>query len=306
VTANAITAPNGTLTADKLVEDTSNNSHFVVNTAFTGTVATYSASIYAKAGERTWLNHRLWNGAVYSAEAYFDLTNGVVGTVVAGTATITPAGNGWYRCTVVGALTVAATCTIDPAIAEADNDRSYLGDGTSGLYLWGAQVELGAFASSYIPTTATSITRNQDDLSYVAAGNIDSTIGFAYAETQFIAINAASNNAVIGNAAGGTYALLSNGTDGNIVITDGTTPPIKTGLPSFVGTVRKVASTWGGSTKEITGNGVAVLSGAFDGSMGFTGITIGKQLTQSAWGTVRNVRIGTTQRSAAQLQAMTT
>jgi hypothetical protein len=53
--------------------------------------------------------------------------------------------------------------------------QSYLGDVTKGAYLWGVQLELGAFASSYIPTTSAAVTRAKDDLSYTISSVLGAT-----------------------------------------------------------------------------------------------------------------------------------
>ena len=158
ITSNTIVAPDGTLTGDKLVEDTTaSNSHWV-GQSFTGTAAAYTYSFYAKAGERSWITGS-WGGGL---DTYFDLSNGTIGTLNGNTATITSVGNGWYRCSITRTLT-AASYVIECALATGDNGRSYTGNGFSGLFIWGAQLEIsGSFATSYIPTVASTVTRNAD------------------------------------------------------------------------------------------------------------------------------------------------
>jgi hypothetical protein len=196
VTPNTIVAPDGTLTADKLVENTSNANHFVYNdTPYTLTAQAYTWSAYAKKGERNWLIINAFDTT--SRITYFDLNAGVVGINAAGnTATITPVGNGWYRCTVSRTAAASALGYIELRVASADGTSSYTGDGFSGLYLWGAQIEAGAFATSYIPTVASQVTRSADAASMTGT-NFSSWYradeGTVYSEASFITANSSFN-----------------------------------------------------------------------------------------------------------------
>lgn len=167
ISSNATTAPDGTSSADKLVEDSSTGTHFATSAAITlFSLTTHSASIYLKAGERTQATIRLatttlWTGLVRP----LCTVNLTTGAIVSQSATvISPkmenAGDGWWRLS-FSATTVntAAPSNID-VFLEAGN--SYTGDGTSGIYVWGAQLEIGNGASSYIPTVASQVTRTAD------------------------------------------------------------------------------------------------------------------------------------------------
>jgi len=162
VTPNALTAPDGTTSAEKIIENSLNATHYIYQ-SITFTTAAYTLSVYAKAGERSWLRFR-YDGGIEVA-TYFNLATGTIGTVGAShTATMTAVGNGWYRCTVTRTATAGTEyIVIGPTTGDAVS--SYLGDGVSGIYAWGSQAELGSFATSYIPTAASAIARSADSVS---------------------------------------------------------------------------------------------------------------------------------------------
>ena len=151
VTANATTSPAGTLTADKLVEDTTaSNSHQLVVSPSTAS-GIYTCSIYAKAAERTQAAIRLDIGTLELT--IFNLSAGTVISTTSGiTSSITPVGDGWYRLT---ATLVSAASVINSIFQTATGGTNvYTGDGTSGIFLWGAQLEQSAAVGEYIPTTS--------------------------------------------------------------------------------------------------------------------------------------------------------
>ena len=163
-TTSVTTAPDGTYTAQKLVEDTTTGvTHFFAKTpTISGTGSIYTVSMYAKAAERTWFAIQIAGEDPNYMTAYFDLTNGLLGSVATGiTATMSNSGNGWYRCSITRLKQGTASSTIGGAfcISTSNLGFSYNGDGTSGIYLWGAQLELGSVATTYIPTTSAVASR---------------------------------------------------------------------------------------------------------------------------------------------------
>jgi hypothetical protein len=171
ITANATTAPDGNTTADRLVESATALAKSIRQTT-PGTVSigkVVTASFYIKPSGRTKAQIRFDNaGGAFSDEygARFDLTattatpDAVQGVEAA---VITDAGNGWYRCS-ISHTTNLDNGQIQSVITLMDDSWSnnYLGNGTSGLFVWGAQLEVGAFATSYIPTTTAAATRVED------------------------------------------------------------------------------------------------------------------------------------------------
>jgi hypothetical protein len=152
ITADATLAPNGTLTADKLVETATSSTHWVFqSTTYTSTSQTVSC--YMKKGERNFGFIRT-RTATNDLFAWFNLNTGVVGTVESGiTASITNIGDGWYRCVVVNPNPTTSANPSVIGLSNADNVSTYTGDGTSGIFIWGAQLVEGTTAQTYLPTT---------------------------------------------------------------------------------------------------------------------------------------------------------
>lgn len=174
VTANTVIAPDGTLTGDKIISTSASGIHIFRQFASVTSAVTYTQSIYAKAAEYTWIQITTSTGFDGGGTTYrnINLSNGALGN---GTLSVTTqsVGNGWYRLS----LTATATSTqpqgrFNFSVLNADTasaNPTYTGDGYSGLYIWGAQLEAGAFPTSYIPTVASQVTRSADAASMTGA-----------------------------------------------------------------------------------------------------------------------------------------
>jgi hypothetical protein len=135
-------------------------------------------SVYAKKGERQYLVLQLPSAAFpSSSNATFDLDSATFNLGAGSpTASITDVGNGVYRCSITKTATSSASS--NGAFIYVTNSASatinaYTGDGYSGIYIWGAQLEAGAFPTSYIPTVASQVTRSADSASMTGANFSD-------------------------------------------------------------------------------------------------------------------------------------
>jgi hypothetical protein len=150
VTANSTTAPDGTLSADKIIPSTNAVQHYVSSANIAA--GTYTWSAYFKSAGYTKAAISCFDGT-YKAATIYDLSNGtIVESANGSTSTITFVGNGWYRCTVTATLAAGNNfggAQYRPNINGNDVSESVAGNGTDGVFLWGAQLELGSTATAY-------------------------------------------------------------------------------------------------------------------------------------------------------------
>ena len=263
VAGSTAIAPDGTNTADKLAEDNSTGTHRVLPvtalTVVSGSPYTYS--VYAKAVERTKLV--IVDNDVQGAT--FDLSAGTVSALGTGVTAPPPvaAGNGWYRCVITRSPTTTSG-RIGIYLADGTGATSYTGVTGNGVLIWGAQVEAGSFATSYIPVGATSAgaTRNADVASVsTQAFPYSSTEGTWVANFQTIFDTTNPVASSILTADGSASKLISYiGGGGNQVSSyDGAT--IITRAIDVTGPVSKAASAYNASGRALAVNGSAVATG---------------------------------------------
>jgi len=210
VTADGMAAPDGTMTADGLVGDGANDTHYLSSPATLALTAgqTYSFSTYVKAGAQSDARIAVAGGAVAGDTfADFDLATGTVSGFGTGVddATIESVGNGWYRVSIAATATATGTAALERH-ATGPGGAAYSGDGvTPDAWFWGAQVaDAGAEAVGMANLNATAATVNTDAvIGPDGAMTGEELVGDATAGPHYVA-----NADAISVTAGKTYTLV--------------------------------------------------------------------------------------------------
>ena len=204
ISANVVNSPNGTQSADKVIEDSANGQKYILQQYITAATGFYTFSSYIKADGRNFVRYGMTDGI---SDAYVDvnlttkatanLTTG--GAWSGGSVSVTDAANGFLRISFTASKGAGASIFPIIFLCNTLGNSSYLGNGTSGVYLWGAQLEAGSYPTSYIPTVASSVTRNADVISKTGISDlIGQTEG-----TIFVDV-------ILGNENAEMYLILQN------------------------------------------------------------------------------------------------
>jgi hypothetical protein len=254
ITANTVVAPDGTLTGDQFVENASNALHDIRQVGVAATALTaHTFSFYVKAAGRTRGEVQMFGNSGGNSVT-FDLSAGTVNAAGAyggwssASASITNVGNGWYRVTNTATTNSGLTSlTVFLCPSDASGNATYTGNGYSGLFIWGAQLEAGAFPTSYIQTVASQVTRAADAASMTGT-NFSSWYnqaeGTLYADFATTTVSLANNLGVFGVSDGTTserIQLRRNAATAFVsflVVDNGATQFVDSGTLSFSGSAR--------------------------------------------------------------------
>lgn len=157
ITANAATAPDGTTTADKLIDNATNAQHWVqqmVNVLAPN--VSYRASVYVKAAELTSCRVIFYDAGSNFYGISLNLSTGVAtvtsgGTVNGTSYTVTNVGSGWYLVSIVGTIPTPNANQHGLTINTASGGVSYAGSG-NGILVWGASLQEAGADGTYLKT----------------------------------------------------------------------------------------------------------------------------------------------------------
>jgi hypothetical protein len=308
VVANSTIAPDGTLTADTVIPTATPGNHYVVQSV-TRTAGSYTYTFYAKPAGYNFVAVQIRDLAGTFKSAEFNLSTGTVVASTSALATgITNAGNGWYRCTFVFDAGTGAGLPNDAIFigsAAGTWNSGFTGNGTSGVFLYGAQLEAGSFATSYIPTVGSTVLRNAD-VATMTGTNFTSwfnpSVGTFVSDAD--AALSGVTRGIVGNVSG-IYPSYVRSTNAGAIFDGGN---IAATANSISTAPFKLATTYSVSLLEACLQGGAVASTTYNGNFGgMTSIAFGSTGAGAGFlnGHIRQIAYFNTRLPNAQLQALT-
>ena len=279
VVGDQTTAPDGTETADQFIVGAAGDgstSHSITmtvgNTSIGATSETYTASIYVKPSSNTWINLEFFGKNGTSHNCYFNSSTGAIGTCSSiESASTTVEANGFYRFSVTASL--GATTGVIPKLrlyfASADGTRTFTGNGTNAVYLWGGQINSGG-VSPYVRTTSTPVSTPRIESSGILLEGLRKNqllwsrdmASSTWTKTNMTALKTATGHDGVVNAASIITATADNAT-------------VCQGI-----TLASASTSVSADIKRITGSGAVTLS-TDNGST--YGSDVSGSLSTSAW-----------------------
>ena len=232
ISSNTIASPDGAITADLLSDTTTVSNHQVIQSVGSLTAGQpYTISVFAKSAAQTTFQITTSTAAFGPGVfANFILTgSGSVGNLRGGAARIESYSNGWYRCSIIISSVTGGTGGFVQIAAINNNSTlgrlpSFTGTNAQVVHLWGAQLELGAFPTAYIPTTTGTVIRSADVCSITGSdfvGFYNATQGSLFANSFTPANGQRTIVAIDDNTANEMIRLRTEGTDPFYRVTDG-------------------------------------------------------------------------------------
>jgi hypothetical protein len=322
ITADSVISPAGTLTADTFgyTAITSGTLQVSDNQTKAASAITYTGSVYVKATSGLYFHFYVdANGTTNSGRVIIDTSNWSVfsstnfGTFTGTSGTVTPVGNNWYRITCTTTSGTETNIRFNFYWSTLNNTVTFTPAGTEAVYIWGAQLEAGAFPTSYIATTTASVTRNADVASMTG--------------TNFSAWYNSSQGTLFSNslppdaAAFFAFQIISDGTNANELqqrtVSGGTNPTfVVNTLSSTVASIGVVLAK-GVENKIASAYKVDDFQSAVNGTLGtadnsgavptVTQLDLGRRANGTTYlnGYIRTIRYYPVRNSDAQLQALT-
>ncbi len=318
VTANAINSPDNTQNADALVETAANNYHYLVQSYTKAASAIqYSFSLYVKPSVRNWVFVTVFDGVSTGNRLWFNLSgagsigsNTLVGAGFTGVSyAISLVANGFYRITATFTTSLTTVLFIYPSLSTGNAVQTYAGTlGAIGVYAWGAQLEAGAFATSYIPTVAAAVTRNADVATMTGTNFSD----WWYASEGAAVIQALpstiSNTRPAvrfdDNTANESIALRGVAADPQLFVVDGGSPQATLDAGTITAnTAYKLGGAWKESSFATAINGAAAVTSASGTLPTVTQARLGSDGTNYLNGHLQNLRYWPQRLTNAEVQA---
>lgn len=304
---NQTTAPDGSTNADKIIENSGSGSHKVYEGVSTTSGQVYTWSVFLKSDTRSKVRLN-----IFGAYAEFDVTNQTLLTQSGITSyKIEDYGNGWGRFSITETANASSTLTYVYLLND-NGSVSYTGDGSSGLFVWGGQLEQGSYSTSYISTAGSAATRVQEFIEnrYTGLSSASGTV-FIHFDTEGFDFSFAKIIALRDTATGDSLRLEPFDSSGVKKFAFfgingfGATPPSEDILP--IGTAKKIALTFDSGNFKYASNGV-ITTGTYSGTARQYNQIGGANITGGAMhnGIIQDFRIYDEVLTDAELQTLTT
>jgi hypothetical protein len=301
------TAPDGTNAATLVTADGASSTHYVAAADAAGAKA---VSVFAKAGTQQFL--QIATGGTTTPYANYELSGSGTATAFGAgtTAFIESFPSGWYRCVLVttNALASGVRFVFITSAAAARFETNTL---ATTLYLWGAQAEAGAFATSYIPTTSATVARTADSLSMTGANfsdwfNASAGTFVVNADTRSTAANRfafAASDATVNEEISHYVTTAAN----NLVTDGGVSQGNVTGGTITASTAWKNAFAYTANDLNAAIDGTLLTQDTSATIPTVDRLSIGRRVDDTAWlnGHVRTLRYYSTRLPDATLQTLT-